>query len=410
MNSAIGDLALAEGAASPILGFFRSDETRALITGAFGRPGLGELILNEGGIDVAVKVMRRGSKPGLIIYDAGTSTNPVVDVATIIKHGGRALPVIVVGEAINTARFREFLSAGVFDYLDRSLGPLPLGDAIARARRERARRSTDAGPGRQGRLIVFAGTRGGVGTTSAAIATTWTLSHARQINTALLDLDLSSGTVAFALDIDPGRGLREGLDQPARIDAVFIERCLVRESPHLAVLSAEEPYDSGNDIDPASAVVLLDELKQAFDCIVVDLPRGNALLNRAVLAAADDIVLVTSPTLTGLRDALRWIEFAAVVADRAAIRVVQGPTFGPTPLPKAEFEKSLGRRIDITVPLDAKGAAAAANAGKSIPAIAPDGGVAAAFGALVDLLGFPAAETTLRKGFQWPWKDRVDQS
>lgn len=377
-----------------------------MIATAFNRPGLGELMLSEGGVDVAIKVMRRGDKPGLVLFDVSASANPIADIATLMRHGGRALPVIAVGGTIDISRFREFLAAGVFDYIDRGLGPLALGDAVARARRDRARRATDTGPARHGRVIVFGGTRGGVGTTTAAIATSWLLAHERDINTALLDLDMNSGTVAFALDIDPGRGLREGLDQPARIDAVFIERCLVRESARLAVLSAEEPYDDVHDVDPAGALVLLDELRQAFDCVIVDLPRTISPLSRAVLGAADDIVLVCSPTLAGLRDGLRWSDYVAAVADRATVRVVQGPVAGVIALDKADFEKSLGRKIDLIIPFDAKVANAAANAGKAIPAVAGGGTVKHALSELATLLGFAAPEVVAKMAFRWPWQDR----
>ena len=404
MIASAGDLT--KTAASPMLGFFRSDAMRALIAAAFSRADLGEVSLSDGAIDVAVKAMRRGDKPSLVLYDVGQSSDPVSDIKTIVKHGGRSLPVIAIGEAIDVGRFREFLAAGAFDYLDRALGPQPLADAVARARRDRARRSTDIGPARQGRVIVFGGTRGGVGTTSAAIATSWTLAHERDISTALLDLDLSLGTIAFALDIDPGRGLGEGLEQPARIDAVFVERCLVRESPRFAVLSAEEPYDGAQEVDPAAALVLIEELRQTFDCVIVDLPRAFSPLNHAVFGVADDIVLVCSPTLTGLRDGLRWTEYMAKIADRAVVRVIQGPVAGTLSLEKADFEKSLGRKIDVVIPFDAKAAAAAANSGKAIPAVAPDSAAAKAFAELATLLGFAAPEPTPSAGFRWPWKDR----
>jgi pilus assembly protein CpaE len=403
----VHDFSDAEAPVSPILGFFRNEESRKLIASAFDRSGLGELILNEGGLDVALKVMRRGDKPSLILYDVSGSITPIADIETLVKHGGRALPVIAVGDSIDTARFREFLAAGVFDYLDRALGSIPLTDAVARARRQRARRTTESGPLRNGKVIVFCGSRGGVGTTSCAIATAWTLAHDGGNNTALLDLDLTLGTTAFALDIDPGHGLRQGLEQPARIDAVFIERCLVRESPRLAILSAEEPFDNNGEVEPAAATVLLDELKQTFDCIVVDLPRGVSSLNRAVLAAADDIVLVTAATLTGLRDTIRWTEYISLVANRAVVRIVQGPAPGGAALPRGDFEKSLGRKIDIIMPFDAKSMIAAANGGKALSAEAPHSAATRAVSELAELLGYsaPVIETK-RATNRWPWKAR----
>lgn len=406
MNAMTNDLLEAPAKASPILGFYRSEEGRQVLAGAFERPGLGELQLTEGGLDVALKVMRRGEKPGLVLFDVSGSSSPVADIERLIKHGGRGLPVIAIGGTIEIGRFREYLAAGAFDYIDRALGDVALADSVARARRQRARRTTDQGPARSGKVVAFCGSRGGVGATTCAIATAWGLAHRHDTNTALVDLDLVFGTAAFALDIDPGRGLREGLEQPTRIDSVFLERCLVRDGAKLAILSAEEPFDEGQEFEASAATVLLEELKQTFDCIIVDLPRGLTPINRTVLAAADDIVLVTSRTLAGLRDAIRWLEFFATVADRAVVRVVQGPAPAGTALPVEEFEKNLGHKIDLVIPYDAANAAAAANSGKSIVEIAPQGPVAKAIGGLMALLGHAAAEPPPAAGWRWPWKQR----
>jgi pilus assembly protein CpaE len=406
MNAMVSDLLAPRQKTSPILGFYRHDDCRQLLTAAFERPGLGELQLTEGGLDVAVKVMRRGEKPGLVLYDVTGSSNAAADIETLIKHGGRGLPVIALGGAIEIGHFRELLAAGAFDYVDRATGDVALADSVARARRQRARRATDQGPARRGKIVAFCGSRGGAGASTCAIATAWSLAHRHDTSTALLDLDLVFGTTAFALDIDPGRGLREGLEQPARIDSVFIERCLVRDGPRLAILSAEEPFDEGADFDASAATVLLDELKQTFDCIVVDLPRALTPVNRTVLAAADDIVLVTAPTLAGLRDAIRWLEYFASVADRAVIRVVQGPSVAGAALPRAEFEKNLGRKIDVVIPHDAASAAAAANSGKTIVDIAPQGPVAKAIAELMTLLGHAGVAPAPSTGWRWPWRQR----
>lgn len=44
----------------------------------------------------------------------------------------------------------------------------------------------------------------------------------------LLDLDLHFGSVALKLDVEPGSGLCEVLEQPARIDALFVDRAAVK--------------------------------------------------------------------------------------------------------------------------------------------------------------------------------------
>ena len=86
-------------------------------------------------------------------------------------------------------------------------------------------------------MIVFVGSRGGVGATTTAVGCAWLLTEDRAESTALLDLDLHFGTVALKLDADPGSGLYEALKQPSRIDSLFIDRAMVKVTDNLRVLA-----------------------------------------------------------------------------------------------------------------------------------------------------------------------------
>ena len=56
--------------------------------------------------------------------------------------------------------------------------------------------------------------------------------------TALLDLDVHFGTGALGLDLEPGRGLTDAIENPSRIDGLFIERAMVRERTQAGLRSA----------------------------------------------------------------------------------------------------------------------------------------------------------------------------
>ena len=88
------------------------------------------------------------------------------------------------------------------------------------------------------------GTRGGVGASTLATSLAWLFSADDKMPTALLDLDVHFGTGALALDLEPGRGLTDAIENPGRIDGLFIERAMIRANDHLAILSAEAPMNS----------------------------------------------------------------------------------------------------------------------------------------------------------------------
>ena len=85
------------------------------------------------------------------------------------------------------------------------------------------------------------GTRGGVGASMLATSLAWLFSADHKRPTALLDLDVHFGTGALSLDLEPGRGLTDAIENPSRIDGLFIERAMIRANDNLALLSAEAP-------------------------------------------------------------------------------------------------------------------------------------------------------------------------
>lgn len=386
----------------PTLAFCQDANVRRIVGQAFERPGLGEITLAEGGPEAALAALRGGEDPALILVDISGTERAAEAIRLLAKHSRRGMPIIALGGDIPLARFREVIAAGAIDYLDHGLGAAALSDAVTRARRVRSRRQTDLGPARLGRVIVVQGARGGTGVTAIAVSTAWTLAHIDERNTVLVDFDLSFGTVAFALDIDPGHGLIEALKQPSRIDTMFIERSVVRDSERLAVLSAEEALDEELAFDPAAAAVLIEGLRQTFDCVVIDLPAGFSPLHKHVLALASDVVLVTALTLPALRDTLRWLAVLPALAATAVIKVVAGPV--EEKLPRAEFERNLGRKIDVVMASDAKAFDQAANVGQPIAACAPKSPFSRCIGDLTTALGYVPADgkaAPRHKAFGW---------
>jgi pilus assembly protein CpaE len=87
----------------------------------------------------------------------------------------------------------------------------------------------------------------------------------------------------LALDLELGRGFREALENPARIDSLFIERAMVREGENLFVLSTEEALDGAFSFDPSALTSLIESLRRDFQCVIFDFPRFAARRQAHVL-------------------------------------------------------------------------------------------------------------------------------
>ncbi len=141
--------------------------------------------------------------------------------------------------------------------------------------------------------------------------TAWALSVEAPGKCALVDLDLRFGTAAMMLDLEPGRGFKEALDNPGRIDSLFMERAMVRATDNLSLLAGEEDVSAEPAVAEGALDVLFDRLAGAFDHVVTDLPRWRLGDHVKHL---DRLFLVTEPTLAGLRDALRLKDAALALA------------------------------------------------------------------------------------------------
>jgi pilus assembly protein CpaE len=210
------------------------------------------------------------------------------------------------------------------------------------------------------------GTRGGVGASTLATSLAWIFATDHKHPTALLDLDIHFGTGALALDLEPGRGLTDAIENPSRIDGLFIERAMIRANDHLAILSAEAPINVPLMTDGSAFMHLEQEFRGAFEMTVTDLPR-NMLVNFPQLLADVNVVVVTTElTLAGARDSIRILSWLKGNAPHVHIMVVANKVQpGATEISKADFEASIERKIDVQIPYDFKAATHAAKLGQT---------------------------------------------
>ncbi|RZM05897.1 MAG: pilus assembly protein CpaE, partial [Sphingomonas sp.] len=160
----------------------------------------------------------------------------------------------------------------------------------------------------------------------------------------------------------------DAIDNPSRIDGLFIERAMVKASEKLAVLSAEAPINQPLMTDGAAFFQLQEEMRSAFECTVVDLPRGMLVQHPHLVSDMQVIVIVTDLTLAAARDTIRLLSWFKTNAPNTSVTVLANRVVGTgqPEITRKDFETSIERKIDYLVPLDMKLAAQAAKLGKPV--------------------------------------------
>lgn len=349
----------------PFLAVAADEATRAVMLRVAGEYGWPEDRVLEGSAIAATDALAHIETPETLLVDLSGSADPVADIDSLSRVCMADTRVIVLGDVNDIRLYRHLIEIGVEDYLLKPVSADDLKAAIERLDETPAAAPEEAAE--LGRLVAVTGVRGGAGATTVAVNLAWMAAHERGLRVALVDLDLYFGTIALALDVEPGLGFREALENPSRIDGLFIERAMVRESENLYILAAEEGLDNSFSFDPKSLDRLLETLRAGFDCVILDLPRFAARSQVSTLTGPASVVLVSDPTLAGMRDAMRLSKLVKKVAGQSELSIVVNRVGNSKSgeLAIGDFESGAELGVDIQIPYDCKTSVLAEGAGKT---------------------------------------------
>ena len=324
--------------------------------------------VTKSGLRGAIHSLSVSASPTILLIDLSESTDPLNDVNALAEVCEPGTVVIAAGAVNDVRLYRELLNSGIQDYLLKPFTADQVRDALAQAQ------MMLMGP-RHGVLAEDAihlmtaviGVRGGAGASTVASSIAWLMGESGGHATALLDLDVHFGTGALSLDLEPGRGLTDAIDNPARIDGLFLERALVKANDKLSVLSAEAPINNPIITDGGAYFQLQEEMKGAFECTVVDVPRMMMVQHPHLFHDVQSVVLVVELTLAATRDTIRILAWLKNNAPQAGVLVVANRVHPSlTEISRKDFENSIEREIDFMLPYDHKQAVNAAKLGKPI--------------------------------------------
>lgn len=320
----------------------------------------------KGGLRNAVQSLAITASPAILMVDLSESGDPLNDINALAEVCEPGTVVIAVGQVNDVRLYRDLVASGIQDYLLKPLAPGHLRDTLVQAQAIFSAPRGDGSGAKRHVATAVVGTRGGVGASTLATSIAWMLSADHKLPTALLDLDVHFGTGALTLDLEPGRGLTDAIDNPSRIDGLFIERAMIRANDNLAILSAEAPISSPLLTDGTAFVQLIEEFRHVFEATVVDLPRNMLINFPQLLAGMQVVIVVTELTLAGARDGIRILSWLKSNAPHATVLVVANKVpSGVGEINRSDFETSIERKITHVVPLDHKAAATAAKLGQT---------------------------------------------
>lgn len=338
-------------------------------------------------------------EPALILLDVMLPKLDGYQVAAKIRSEEREsghVPIIMLTTDGGVEQRVRGLRAGADDYLIKPFHPAEL---VARIRSLLARFAPDkevVGRPPLGRLHVFYGAKGGVGTTTLAINAAIGLHRELGRKVVLVDGNLQFGDHRVFLDLGLDRKSIVDVVSAPTIDADLVQRVLVRHDSGIDLLLAPPQPEMAELVTEDHIGQILTILRGLYDYVIVDIDKRLDDFNLHVLDQAETIFVVMTADLSCLKNVRLVLETVGHLGWEAErVKLVLNRSNAFTGITARNAESALKRRIEYQVVNEYRGAISALNSGAPFVFTKPDSPLGRSvldFVRLVDRTATPAGE------------------
>ncbi|HSS65746.1 MAG TPA: AAA family ATPase [Gammaproteobacteria bacterium] len=306
--------------------------------------------------------------PDVLVLDVDPQNDDEVEhLKRILDTHFPGIPVVVTAQNVTLQDIRQLMRMGIVDFLPQPITRNDLLSALNHA--AEMRQTAEAPGGREGKVISFLKSGGGVGASTLAVQSTLKLAErgkGQERLVCLIDFNVQFGAAALYLDLDNRVNLADLLEQADRLDKELLRSVMLHHACGLDLLAAPRDMIGLEAISPEFVTDLIRIVCAEYDFVIVDLPEAWTPWSYRALELSDLVILVTQLTVAGVRQARRQLDtmqahgLAELPVKVALNRFEKG--WGRSVHLK-EAEKALGRPFDYFVANDYKIVSEALNQG-----------------------------------------------
>lgn len=214
----------------------------------------------------------------------------------------RGTGIIATGPSQDPALMLRAMRAGIQEFLVTPIVEADLASALERLSKRNAGLVSD------GQVYAVFGSKGGVGTSTAAVNLAYALTEAhKDANVAVADLAVPGGDIRLLLNVRPAYDLGDIASKIDRIDTDLLHSVMTASTDRLSVLAAPERPEADEEVDANVSATVVRHMRTAYHYSVLDCEHRLNDRTLAALDAADRIVLLTELKVPALRSAQRMI-------------------------------------------------------------------------------------------------------
>ena len=311
-------------------------------------------------------------------------------------------PLLVIGPATDLDLMRMSMRIGARDIIPLPVDATDLIPALDRVAAE----EYDRHGALLSRVTTFMNAKGGSGASFCAANFAHILAKGEGRRTVLLDFELQFGSLPTYFNLQSRNGLVRALELVDTLDATALQAYTQQHPSGLYLLaSAAEGMVLPEDIHEERVAKLFAILDDAYEDLVIDLPRRIDRATAAVLDRSDLIMLVVQQTVAHFHELKRLAALLrgelGIASNRLIVVINRFEKRGEVTL--KDFTEALpGLRVE-TLPNDYRHVAESINLGIPLLDLAPGSPLCKALKTLVELLSMSAAQQVPRPLGRWSW-------
>jgi len=294
--------------------------------------------------DLMAEVIRLRPSAAILVLEIEDSDNN----HSLIKKIGGVSPstaIIAAARDASPSLILGSMRAGAREFLELPIDSAELNTVLDRIAELRTEEST----ANHGRVVAVFSGKGGAGISFFAT----NLASAMNAPTVLVDLNLQAGDSASFLGIEPKYSLADFVRNRTRLDDTLITSLVTPHSTHLSLVAAPAEAHEAEEIHADHITEILHLLRQKYSCVVLDLPHTFDPISIASFDVADDILVVLTLDIPGIRAAKRALTVFDHLGYRGdKVRVVVNRWSKSIDVQLHKIEGHLGEQLIGFVPND----------------------------------------------------------
>jgi pilus assembly protein CpaE len=302
--------------------------------------------------------------PDVVVVEIGRDANTPLEFAARLNRLNPTACIIAcsVYQEPSPDLLMQAMRSGVREFLSQPIDPMGVRVMLERLAQQRGTPNIEVE-----KLVVVAGAKGGVGTTTIAVNLAVQLARGVGKRVVLIDLGRPLGHAALLLDLETRFSFRAAVESLDRLDSHLFGGLLANHKSGVQLLGGASTADEWDRISPSSLTRVVNVAQTSFDVVVADIGSNCTTDWVPVLRLARSVILVTETNVPSLWSLERQVTFLrALGIDQARLRLVVNRWHRPDEEALEAFEKRVKLPIFGRLPNDFKQVSRAVNKGTEL--------------------------------------------